>query len=150
MKSSGFSTSFSAALFAKNSGVYRAPAELALLQTIVRRAGLRWVVVDLRRARGKHALLSACARGFVFPAGFGGNWDALADCLQDLSWLAEPGTVALLRGAADFAVAAPDEHAMLLEILGATAEYWRQRERVFIVVSEGAAGLPALVTQAAR
>ncbi len=142
MKSTGFSASFSTALSAKNNGVYREPVKVALLQTIVRRAELRWVVVDLRRARGKHALLSACARGFLFPS-FGDNWDALADCLQDLSWLAEPGTVALLRGAADFAVAAPEEYAMLLEILRATAEYWQQRERVFIVVSEGAAGLSA-------
>ena len=150
MKSPPFSTGFSAALTGKSNGVYRAPAAVALLQTIVRRAGLRWVVVDLRRARGKNALLSACARGFMFPAGFGGNWDALADCLQDLSWLAEPGTVALLRGDADFAVAAPGEHAMLLEILGASAEYWQPRGRVFIVVSEGVAGLPALVTKAGR
>ncbi|MBY0269072.1 MAG: barstar family protein [Burkholderiales bacterium] len=136
-------TGFSAALTVKSNGVYRAPEKVALLQTIVRRAGLRWVVVDLRRARGKHALLGACARGFQFPAGFGGNWDALADCLQDLSWLAEPGTVALLRGAADFAVAAPDEYALLLEILGASAEYWQPRGRVFIVVSEGDTGLRA-------
>lgn len=143
-------TAFPAALSVKANGLYRAPAAVVSLQATVRQAGLRWVVVDLRRARGKHALLSACARGFLFPAGFGGNWDALADCLQDLSWLEEPGTVALLRGAADFAVAAPGEHAMLLEILDATAQYWQQRERVFIVVSEGAAGLPALATQAAR
>lgn len=136
-------TGFSAALIVKSNGVYRAPAAVALLQAIVRRAELGWVVVDLRRARGKHALLSACARGFKFPASFGGNWDALADCLQDLSWLTEPGTVVLLRGDADFAVAAPEEHAMLLEILGATAEYWQPRGRVFIALSEGTAGLPA-------
>lgn len=136
-------TGFSAALTVKSNGVYRAPEKVALLQTIARRAALRWVVVDLRRARGKHALLGACARGFQFPAGFGGNWDALADCLQDLSWLAEPGTVALLRGAADFAVAAPDDYALLLEILGASAEYWQPRGRVFIVVSEGDTGLRA-------
>lgn len=140
-------TGFAAALTVKSNGLYRAPEQVALLQATVRRAELRWVLVDLRRARGKHALLSACARGFVFPAGFGSNWDALADCLQDLSWLAEPGTVALLRGAADFAVAAPDEYAMLLEILGASAEYWQPRGRVFIVLSEGAAGLPALVAR---
>ncbi len=147
MKTTGLSTSLFAALCVKNNSLYRVPEKVALLQAIVRRAELGWIVVDLRRARGKHALLSACARGFQFPASFGGNWDALADCLQNLSWLVEPGTVALLRGAADFAVAAPGEHAMLLEILGATAEYWQQRERVFIVVSEGAAGLPALVTK---
>jgi hypothetical protein len=146
MKTSGFA----AALHVKNNGLYRAPEQVALLQATVRRAGLRWIVVDLRRARGKHALLSACARGFLFPAGFGGNWDALADCLQDLSWLEGPGTVTLLRGAADFAVAAPDEHATLLEILGASAEYWQPRGRVFIVLGEGAAGLPALVTKDGR
>lgn len=140
-------TGFSAALSVKANGVYRAPAAVALLQTIVRRAGLGWVVVDLRRARGKHALLGACARGFQFPAGFGGNWDALADCLQDLSWRVEPGMVALLRGDADFAVAAPEEHAMLLEILGASAEYWQPRGRVFIALSEGSAGLPALAAK---
>ncbi len=143
MKTTGFST----ALTVKSNGVFRAPAAVALLQTIVRRAGLGWVVVDLRRARGKHALLGACARGFQFPAGFGGNWDALADCLQDLSWRTEPGTVVLLRGDADFAVAAPEEHAMLLEILGASAEYWQPRGRVFIALSEGTAGLPALVAK---
>ncbi len=143
MKTTGFSSS----LTVKTNGVYRAPAAVALLQTIVRRAGLGWVVVDLRRARGKNALLGACARGFKFPASFGGNWDALADCLQDLSWLVEPGTVVLLRGDADFAVAAPDEHAMLLEILAASAEYWQPRGRVFIALSEDGAGLPALVAK---
>lgn len=137
------SPAFSAAFSTKNNGVYRTPRELALLQAAVRRAGLRWAVVDLQRARGKRALLNAFARGFRFPETFGGNWDALADCLQDLSWLAEPGTVALLRGAADFAVAASDEHAMLLEILDAAADYWRQRDRVFIALSDGAAGRPA-------
>lgn len=147
MKSLSTSAAFSKSLNVKVNGVYRAPAAVALLQTIVRRAGLRWVVVDLRRARGKHALLGACARGFQFPASFGGNWDALADCLQDLSWLAEPGTVVLLRGDADFAVAAPDEHAMLLEILAASAEYWQSRGRVFIALSEDGAGLPALVAK---
>lgn len=147
MKSTGSSVSFSTLISAKNNGVYRAPAAVALLQAVVRRAELRWVVVDLRRARGKHALLGACARGFLFPAGFGGNWDALADCLQDLSWLAETGTVALLRGGADFAAAASDEYAMLQAILVDTAEYWKRQNRVFIAFSEGDSGLPVLVAK---
>ncbi len=63
MKTSGFA----AALNVKSNGLYRAPEQVALLQATVRRAGLRWIVVDLRRARGKHALLSACARGSCFP-----------------------------------------------------------------------------------
>ena len=141
------SKAFSAEISATANGVYRVPTEVALLQAAVRHVGLRWVVVDLQRVRGKRALLNAFARGFLFPEPFGDNWDALADCLQDLSWLAEPGMVALLRGAADFAAAAPDEHAILLEILGATAEYWQQRGRVFIALSDGGAGLPAFAAR---
>ena len=127
---------------AKNNGVYRAPADIASLRAAAGDAGLRWTGIDLQRARGKRALLNAFARALVFPDTFGGNWDALADSLQDLSWLQGQGWVVALRGAADFAAAKSDEHAVLLEILGATAEYWRGCGCVFIVLTD-ATGLPA-------
>lgn len=134
MKSSGFSP--------KISGIYRAPADIGLLRKAALEAGLSWIPVDLGKARGKRALLNAFARACGFPDTFGGNWDALADCLQDLSWLPEQGTVLLLSGTADFAAAAPDGHAMLLEILGATADYWRRQGRAFMVLVDISAGLP--------
>ena len=130
-------------LTAATNGVYRAPPDTAALRAAARDADLRWAVVDLRRARGKRALLNAFARALAFPGTFGGNWDALADCLQDLSWLAGQGAVLAGRGAADFAATAPGEQAVLLEILGATTDYWRQRGRVFIVLADIAPGLPA-------
>jgi hypothetical protein len=126
----------------KNNGVYRLPADAASLRAVAVDAGLCWSGIDLQRARGKRALLNAFARGLKFPDTFGANWDALADCLQDMSWLPEQGRVLALRGAADFAVFKSDEHAVLLEILGGAAMYWRQQGRVFIVLSD-AAGLPA-------
>ncbi len=129
-------------LSAKNNGVYRAPADITPLRAAAGGAGLRWAGIDLQRARGKRALLNAFARALLFPDTFGGNWDALADGLQDLSWLQGQGWVVALRGAADFAAAKTDEHAVLLEILGATAEYWRGRDCVFIVLTD-ATGLPA-------
>jgi hypothetical protein len=35
----------------------------------------------------KHALLATLATQLKFPDYFGGNWDALEECIGDLSWL---------------------------------------------------------------
>src|SRR4051794_34142310 len=35
----------------------------------------------------KHALLGMLAESLQFPDYFGANWDALDECLRDLSWL---------------------------------------------------------------
>lgn len=37
--------------------------------------------------RSKQKLLRILAQQFQFPAYFGHNWDALEECLRDLSWL---------------------------------------------------------------
>ncbi len=126
----------------EQNGLYQAPPDIAPLRRAVRDAALSWHVVDLQRARGKRALFSAFAREFSFPATFGGNWDALADCLQDLSWRSEPGGMVLLRGVDVFAAASPDDHILLREILEATALHWRGRKRLFVVLAEDAAGWP--------
>lgn len=123
-------------------GLYQAPADVSPLRRAVRDAGLSWHVVDLQRARGKRALFTAFAREFSFPSTFGGNWDALADCLQDLSWRSESGRMVLLRGVGAFAAAAPDDHDLLRGILEETALYWTGRKRLFVVLAEDAAGWP--------
>lgn len=39
--------------------------------------------------QSKGALLDALARAGQFPEYFGGNWDALLDCLRDFGWVRE-------------------------------------------------------------
>lgn len=125
-----------------HNGLYRSPSDVAPLRRAAHDAGLAWLVIDLQRARGKRALLAAFARAFAFPATFGGNWDALADCLQDLSWRAEPGWIVQLHDAAAFAAAAPDDNETLRGILADVAECWRGRKRVFVVLAGNADVLP--------
>lgn len=128
-------------LNAGTNGVYR----LSRHDIAADGAGLLCVAADLRRARGKKAVLGAMAAAFAVPDGFGGNWDALNDVMQDLSWLPgrEQGIVLRLSGTAGFSRAAPEEFALLLEILAESAAYWREKKRVFIVFCD-AAGLPEL------
>ncbi|MGY1459494.1 MULTISPECIES: barstar family protein [unclassified Luteimonas] len=78
-------------------------------------------VANLAAADDKDALLDQIAEALQFPATFGGNWDALADSLGDLSWLPAPGYVLLLDHCADLRDAAPDDFATLLDILDEAA-----------------------------
>ncbi len=124
---------------AQVNGIYRMPRQ----DIVAEGAALQRVAADLRRARGKKAALNAVAGAFAVPDGFGGNWDALNDALQDLSWLPAPekGIVLRLSGTAGFSGAAPRDFALLLEILAAAAAHWRGKKRVFLVFCD-AAGLP--------
>lgn len=46
---------------------------------------------------GKRDLLGVLAIGLDFPNYFGWNWDALDECLRDLSWIDANQTVVLLH-----------------------------------------------------
>lgn len=120
-------------------GIYRAPQSLDELRAA---PDLQWTAVSLKRIRDKKALLKALALAMGFPATFGGNWDALADCLQDLSWLPDRGHVLHLQDLAGFSAAAPAEQGVLLDILGTATDYWQRQGRTFIVLVEGNSALP--------
>src|SRR5690606_39923890 len=50
------------------------------------------VAIDFASCTGKDDALARFARALRFPEWFGGNWDALQDCLSDLSWLDRKST----------------------------------------------------------
>jgi hypothetical protein len=57
------------------------------------------------KARGKEKLLGVLARGLQFPRYFGHNWDALEECLGDLSWLADVPRVVIVHEGLPFSPA---------------------------------------------
>jgi hypothetical protein len=57
------------------------------LRRYAERAGHRWLHADCSGANDKSDVMAAIARGFGLPPHFGGNLDALYDCVTDL----EPG-----------------------------------------------------------
>jgi RNAse (barnase) inhibitor barstar len=133
----------SAKLNARRSGVYRAPRGVVTLTKRARANGLAWLDLKLSRVSDKQAFLAACAKQFKFPTGFGGNWDALADCLRDFEWHAADGYVLHVQDAAHFTKSGADDYATALEILRLAAGYWKDKRVPFIVLVDGAADLQA-------
>ena len=83
----------------------------------------------LQLARISHAekseLMKNIAKALEFPDWFGHNWDALEDCLTDLSWREAEGHVLLLEGEADD---------RLIDVLRSAAEFWAGQGRSFFAV----------------
>lgn len=128
---------------ATRSGVYRS-RQSAEVEDAVRGTRLDLAQVDLQGADSKEALLERMALALGFPAWFGGNWDALEDCLGDLGWRAGDGHVFLFTGHEDLPA---DELGVLLDVLASSAAYWAERGRPFFAVfvdPEHALGLPEL------
>ncbi|MBA4742276.1 MAG: barstar family protein [Azoarcus sp.] len=71
-----------------NDGLYR--CESNRIDTLIAQAqagGVDVRCIELADCRDKADLLERIAATLAFPAWFGHNWDALADCLADLGWL---------------------------------------------------------------
>ena len=126
---------------ASKSGVYRAPHTEAILEA-TQGSALRVSRIDLKDVSGKDALLTRMSGALQFPDWFGRNWDALEDCLADLTWSAATGHVLLIEGAADLPA---DECGILVDILASAAASWAERKRPFFAVFlDGVPALPAL------
>ncbi|NGN68048.1 hypothetical protein G5C51_29625 [Streptomyces sp. A7024] len=120
-------------------GIYRwhpaHPAEQAL--PLATAHGWHTASLDLTGADGKADLLARVAAALHFPAWFGNNWDALADCLGDLSWLGPShGTLLLVRAWDAFADTAPRDAATAASILAAATDDWRGRPPLAVLLAE--------------
>ncbi len=93
-------------------------------------------VLDGRLLGDKASLLCALSRELHFPDYFGGNWDALDECLADLSWHAGP-----LRLLITHAESLPDDlRESLVEIFLGAAKLWAEEGRPFaLYLADGAA-----------
>lgn len=84
-------------------------------------------VLDGRLLGDKATLLTELGRVLDFPAYYGGNWDALEECLVDLSW--HDGPLRVLITDAD--ALADDLRESLIEIFLQAARAWAAEGRTF-------------------
>lgn len=108
-------------------------------------AGWTSLRLDLAGVRSKAALMRRCAGALRLPEWFGGNWDALADALRDLSWLpGAPGRLVAVTSWQGYARERPGDWETLAEILAETADFWRgETPPLRVLLAEAAAPRPS-------
>lgn len=85
----------------------------------------------------KDALIDALAGQLRFPRWAGHNWDAAADLLADLSWLA-PGPVTVVWASPEsLADADPAAYRMAVEVLTYAARSVRSRDLTVLMAHRG-------------
>ena len=108
-------------------GVYHLPTEGR--DTVARIAGdlgFAFVRADLDGCADKPEFLRRVAAALHFPAWFGHNWDALSDCLTDLSWMEANGYVVVLEHLDRFRLAAETDFVTALDVFEEAARSWAE------------------------
>ena len=126
---------------ASRSGVYRVRSDAPVLDAL-REGGLSAVKILLEGVTTKAELLQRMARTLEFPEWFGGNWDALEDCLMEVHGYL------LFHGCQGIAA---DDLGVLLDVLASSAEFWAERGEPFFAVfvdPDGSLGIDDLFREA--
>lgn len=84
--------------------------------------------------RSKEKLLAVLADRLRFPGYFGWNWDALEECLRDLSWLPDGKVVAIVHEDLPFGAGGENRQAYLNVLQSALAHWNDQGSRRMRVI----------------
>lgn len=110
--------------------------------------GMHAVRIDLEGCTDEDDLFGRIAQALEFPDWFGRNWDALADCLGDLSWKPADGYLILLEHCDGFRAGHGGDFTTALQVFAAASEAWRGERVPFWVLvdthADGIACLPGL------
>jgi len=90
---------------------------------VCRGRGFAAIQINLAGVQEQGDLLAKIASAMKFPEYFGMNWDALIDCLRDLSWLNPKGVLVVLENSKDL-WKQPMLAGSLVEVWLLCAEFW--------------------------
>lgn len=104
------------------------PVELATIRATWLASGLNVKSIHGERTRTSPELFDEFCAALEFPEYFGRNWNALSDCITDLSWLdMTAGLVLIVTEPLEvLSNAAPTELRLLADVLTSAAENWGQ------------------------
>ena len=134
---------------ARQAGIYALPhGDRLALRDAAEAAGFACFEADLGDCDRIEAVLTQLGRQFGFPEWYGSNFDALKDCLSDISWREEPGYLLILSRADTLQFANADAFRTLNDVFAAVIDAWRAQDVPMWVVydcqTDGLATLPSL------
>ena len=110
--------------------------------------GYAIAVLDGEQSGSRAGIFTEMSRVLHFPDYFGRNWDAVNDCLTDLSWLPAEGYVLIFDGFGALARNAPDQWQIGLKVFAEACRFWQPlRTPMFVLLvgpGELAPGIPTL------
>lgn len=133
---------------AAQAGIYHLPnhGQPALVKA-AKALGFACFKVKFEESEHMGAILGALGRDLGFPDWYGANFDALNDCLTDLSWREAPGYIITISGA-DAVHAVPNSFNALNDVFASAIEQWQAQGIPFWIFydlrANGLANLPTL------
>ncbi|WP_228124738.1 barstar family protein [Glaciimonas soli] len=105
------------------------------LQAEAARLGQHFLYVHCAEATTKQQVLACIAQAFHFPKYFGKNFDALADCLTDLTYKAgpQPGFIVVLEQLPNTPKCDKEAREILLDVFRDSADFWAEKKVAFRV-----------------
>jgi hypothetical protein len=100
-------------------------------------AGFNVYRIDLGRARKAEDVHRIFGKALHFPEWYGANWDALADCLTDMSWNEADGYLIILQSFSALISNDPAALETLIGLLRDTSEAWKKQRVSFWVLFIG-------------
>lgn len=122
-------------------------SSMSPVEIICREKGLAFFSIDGRNIDDKDAFLKEAALSLDFPEYFGNNWDALADCLTDMSWHEAEGFVVVYKHFDALADHSPEDFAAALDIFRESADYWRNQGKAMFILFCGKGPRPGDLQQ---
>lgn len=99
--------------------------------------------LDCEGVDTKADYLARCARTFDFPDYFGGNWDALEECLADVGDTDAEGLLVVWHSWQHMALESPKAFATALDIWRSTVDSWEaQGDRAGVVLLSESPTIP--------
>ena len=117
---------------AENAGVFFVTgSDLEAIELAAQHNDAYFSGIDLQNCNSKTQLFEVLSEGLNFPPSFGRNWDALADYLSDLSWLASDSFVICFANSDHYRDASEEDFKTLIEILEEASASWGEQQSPF-------------------
>lgn len=120
--------------------LYRTGVNASELHRAAKTLNVALFDVDCARAKSKSAVLRAIAKAVDFPEHFGGNLDALYDCLTDTLLEQKVGMVLALRNLHEDDPGLAEHAPAIAQVCEDAVEFARENGKVFTFILEKADG----------